>query len=221
MSDKPKEFSSFAEAFANIETLPTLGSRFRGFLPVVVDLETTGFNSHTDGILEIAAVMLAYDDNGNVQRERTIFHAVQPFPGANIEQAALDFTGINPDDPSRNAITELEALSDIFDQVKKAVKQHECTRAIMVAHNAHFDLGFLSAGSLRCELVKKNPFHQFSCFDTVSLAGLVYGQTVLARACQAANIPFDNKAAHHADYDAEKTADLFCTIVNQWRQVAP
>jgi ribonuclease T len=220
MGDKKKEFSSFAEAFANVEPLPTLGTRFRGFLPVVIDVETTGFNSHTDGILEIAAVMLGYDDDGFLRRENTIFHAVQPFPGANIEQAALEFTGINPDDPARNAITEYEALGNIFDIIKKAVKQHECTRAIMVAHNAHFDLGFLTAATLRCELVKKNPFHQFSCFDTVSLAGLAYGQTVLARACQAANIPFDNKAAHHADYDAEKTADLFCDIVNQWRKKA-
>ncbi len=217
MSNKSKEFSSFAEAFANIEPLPTLGTRFRGFLPVVIDLETSGFNSNTDGILEVAAVFLTYDDNGNLQRERTIFHAVQPFPGANIEQSALEFTGINPDDPARNAVTEAEAFGDIFSQIKKAVKQHECTRAIMVAHNAHFDLGFLNAATLRCELTKKNPFHQFSCLDTVSLAGLAYGQTVLARACQAANIPFDNKAAHHADYDAEKTADLFCDIVNQWR----
>lgn len=220
MSNKPKEFTSFAEAFANIEPLPTLGSRFRGFLPVVVDLETSGFNSHTDAILEIAAVMLIYDDNGNLQRERTVFHAVKPFPGANIEQAAIDFTGINPNDPDRQCVSEQEALTDIFDQIKKAVKKHDCTRAIMVAHNAHFDLGFLGAATLRCELVKKNPFHQFSCFDTVSLAGLAYGQTVLARACQAANIPFDNKSAHHADYDAEKTADLFCNIVNKWRKLS-
>jgi ribonuclease T len=217
MSNKSKDFSSFAEAFAHIAPLPTLGSRFRGFLPVVVDVETTGFNAHTDGILEIAAVFLAYDDNGHLQRERTIFHAVQPFAGANIEQSALDFTGINPDDPHRNAISEAEALNDIFSQIKKAVKQHDCTRAIMVAHNAHFDLGFVNAATLRCELVKKNPFHQFSCLDTVSLAGLAYGQTVLAKSCQAANIPFDNKSAHHADYDAEKTADLFCNIINLWR----
>jgi ribonuclease T len=220
MSNNQKDFSSFAEAFANVAPLPTLGARFRGFLPVVIDVETTGFNNATDGILEVAAVFLAYDDNGKLQRERTIFHAVKPFPGANIEQSAIDFTGINPDDPARNAVSETEALNDIFSHIKKAVKQHNCTRAIMVAHNAHFDLGFVNAAALRCELIKKNPFHQFSCLDTVSLAGLAYGQTVLARACQAANIPFDNKAAHHADYDAEKTADLFCEIVNQWRDYA-
>ncbi len=217
MSNKTKEFSSFAEAFANIEPLPSMATRFRGFLPVVIDLETTGFNANTDGLLEIAAVFLGYDDNGNLLRERTIFHAVRPFPGANIEQSALEFTGINPDDPARNAISEAEALADIFSQTRKAVKQHDCTRAIIVAHNAHFDMGFLNAATQRSELVKKNPFHLFSCLDTVSLAGLAYGQTVLARACQAANIPFDNKAAHHADYDAEKTADLFCNIVNLWR----
>lgn len=220
MSNNQKDFSSFAEAFANVAPLPTLGTRFRGFLPVVIDVETTGFNNATDGILEVAAVFLVYDDNGKLQRERTIFHAVKPFPGANIEQSAIDFTGINPDDPARNAVSETEALNDIFLHIKKAVKQHDCTRAIMVAHNAHFDLGFVNAAALRCELIKKNPFHQFSCLDTVSLAGLAYGQTVLARACQAANIPFDNKAAHHADYDAEKTADLFCEIVNQWRDYA-
>ena len=220
MSNNQKDFSSFAEAFANVAPFPTLGTRFRGFLPVVIDVETTGFNNNTDGIVEIAAVFLSYDDNGKLQRERTIFHAVKPFPGANIEQSAIDFTGINPDDPNRNAISEAEALSDIFSHIKKAVKQHDCTRAIMVAHNAHFDLGFVNAATLRCELIKKNPFHQFSCLDTVSLAGLAYGQTVLARACQAANISFDNKAAHHADYDAEKTADLFCEIVNQWRNFA-
>ena len=218
MSNKQKDFSSFAEAFANVTPLPTLGTRFRGFLPVVIDVETTGFNNNTDGILEIAAVFLAYDDNGMLKREHTIFHAVNPFVGANIEQSALDFTGINPDDPGRNAVSEAEALSDIFSHIKKSVKQHDCTRAIMVAHNAHFDLGFINAATLRCELIKKNPFHQFSCLDTVSLAGLAYGQTVLARACQAANIAFDNKAAHHADYDAEKTADLFCNIINLWRE---
>lgn len=219
MSPK-QEFSSFAEAFANVEALPSLSTRFRGFLPVVVDIETTGFNSQTDGLLEIGAVLLNYDDNGNLFPERTLFHAIHPFEGANIEQAAIEFTGINPNDPNRNAVSEQEALSKLFDDIKKAVKQHECSRAIMVGHNTHFDLGFLLAAANRCDLTKKNPFHQFSCMDTVSLAGLVYGQTVLAKACQTAGIPFDNKAAHHADYDAEKTAELFCGIVNQWREVS-
>jgi ribonuclease T len=220
MGNNKKEFSSFAEAFAETEMLPTIGTRFRGFLPVVIDLETSGFNAHTDAILEIAAVFLRYDDNGWLQRDKTLFYSVQPFPGANIEQAALDFTGINPDDPNRNAISEQEALGNVFEQVRKAVKANECTRAIMVAHNAHFDLGFLTAGTLRCELVKKNPFHQFSCFDTVTMGGLAYGQTVLAKTCVAAGLGFDNKSAHHADYDAEKTADLFCEIVNKWRKLA-
>lgn len=216
---KKQEFSSFAEAFATIEPLPTMGNRFRSFLPVVIDVETTGFSSQTNGILEIGAVLLNYNDDGQMYPEQTLFYAVDPHPGAEIEQAALEFTGINPNDPSRNAVSESEALGALFDAIKKAVKRHDCSRAIMVGHNTHFDLGFIMAAAARCELEKKNPFHQFSCMDTVSLAGLAYGQTVLAKACQAAGIAFDNKAAHHADYDAEKTAELFCDIINQWRQL--
>jgi ribonuclease T len=215
------EFSSFAEAFQKTVMLPTLAARFRGFLPVVVDLETGGFNANTDAVLEVAAVFVGYDHDGHLVRERTLFNRVKPFEGANLEQAALDFTGIKPHDPNRDAITEYAAFNDIFTQVKKSVKEHGCTRAIMVAHNAHFDLGFLIAAAARCELVKRNPFHQFSCFDTVSLAGLAYGQTVLAKACMAADIPFDNRQAHSANYDAERTADLFCKIVNSWREKSP
>lgn len=213
-----KEFSSFAEAFAAMEKLPTFATRFRGFLPVVLDLETGGFNAHTDAMLELAAVFLRFDHEGQLVRDHTLCYRIEPFAGANIEQSALDFTGIDLDDPKRGAITENQALSQLFDTVKKQVKLHDCTRAILVAHNAHFDMGFLTAATLRCELVKKNPFHQFSVFDTVSLGGLAYGQTVLAKACVAAGLGFDNRQAHSADYDAEKTADLFCTIVNQWRE---
>lgn len=212
-----KEFSSFADAFAAMEKLPTFATRFRGFLPVVIDLETGGFNANTDAILELAAVFLRFDHDGQLVRDHTVYYKIEPFAGANIEQAALDFTGINLDDPDRAAVTEQQALTTLFDLVKKQVKQHDCTRAILVAHNAHFDMGFLMEAILRCELVKKNPFHQFSVFDTVSLAGLAYGQTVLAKACAAAGLGFDNRQAHTADYDAEKTADLFCKIVNQWR----
>ncbi|MGW8228635.1 MAG: ribonuclease T, partial [Gammaproteobacteria bacterium] len=43
-----------------------------------------------------------------------------------------------------------------------------------------------------------------------------YGQTVLARAVQAAGIQWNQKEAHSAVYDAERTAELFCRIVNTW-----
>ena len=193
-----------------------MAQRFRGFLPVVVDVETGGFDSSRDALLEIAAVTLTMDDAGQLKRDQTLAFHIEPFEGANIEQAALDFTGIDLDSPDRIADPELMAMTDVLRAVRKAVKDNGCTRAVMVAHNAHFDLGFVNAAIERCE-IKRNPFHPFSCFDTATLSGLAFGQTVLAKACQAAAIEFSNSDAHSAAYDAEKTADLFCAIVNRWQ----
>ncbi|ACE86353.1 ribonuclease T [Cellvibrio japonicus] len=193
-----------------------LAQRFRGFLPVIVDVETGGFNAQTDALLEIAAVTIRMDEDGFLHRHETFAFQVEPFEGANIEQAALDFTGIDPDSPDRIAEPELMVMTDLFSAVRRAVKESGCTRAVMVGHNAHFDLGFVNAAVERCN-IKRNPFHPFSVFDTATLAGLAFGQTVLAKACKTAGIEFSNSAAHCAAYDAEKTADLFCLIVNRWQ----
>ena len=195
----------------------TMAGRFRGFLPVIIDVETGGFNASTDALLEVAAVTLKMNDQGLLVPDQVMEFNIDPFEGANLEQAALDFTGIDPEDPSRNAVPELHALNEVFQMVRKAVKEQNCNRAVLVGHNAHFDLGFVNAASARCE-IKRNPFHPFSCFDTATLSGLAFGHTVLARACQIAGIDFDNKMAHSAAYDAERTAELFCTIVNKWQQ---
>lgn len=195
-----------------------LSNRFRGFLPVIIDVETGGFNARTDALLEIAAVTIRIDEDGNLHRHETFAFHVDPFEGANIEQAALDFTGIDLDSPDRMAEPELMVMTDLFQAVRRAVKENGCTRAVIVGHNAHFDLGFVNAAVERCE-IKRNPFHPFSCFDTATLAGLAFGQTVLAKACRVANIEFSNSAAHSAAYDAEKTAELFCYIVNRWREL--
>lgn len=190
--------------------------RFRGFLPVVVDLETGGFVASTDAILEIAASVIRMDDAGNLGVHRTWNFHVKPFEGANIEQSALDFTGIDPWHPFREAVSEEEALDELFRIVRKEIRDQGCNRAVIVAHNAHFDAGFINAAVERCG-IKRNPFHPFSYFDTATLAGLAYGQTVLAKACKAAGIEFSNAEAHSAAYDAERTAELFCEIVNRWK----
>ncbi|WP_416140534.1 ribonuclease T [Halomonas sp. HK25] len=197
-----------------------LALRFRSFLPVVVDVETGGFNAERNAILEIAAVTLTMDAQGNLLPESTYAFHVTPFEGADVEQSALDFTGIKLDDPLRQqvALSEAQALSEIFRPVRKAIKAHGCTRAVLVGHNAAFDHGFLNAAVNRCG-IKRNPFHPFSSFDTASLAGLMYGQTVLARACGAAGIPFDNGEAHSARYDTERTAELFCAMVNRYKDL--
>lgn len=189
--------------------------RFRGYLPVVVDVETAGFNHHTDALLEIAAVLLRINEQGNWERAASYFCHVIPFAGANLEKSALEFTGIDPFHPFRFAVSEHEALHTIFTPVKQALRETQCTRAILVGHNPSFDLNFLTSAIERNN-IKRSPFHPFSTFDTATLAGLAFGQTVLAKAVQAAGLHWDNKQAHSAQYDAEQTAELFCRVVNMW-----
>ena len=192
-----------------------IANRFRSFLPVVVDVETAGFNPKRDALLEIAAVILEFGDNGRLQPLETHACHVEPFPGANLDEKSLEFTGIDPYHPFRFAKPEHEALHQIFQPIRRAVKDSACTRAILVGHNPSFDLSFVNAAANRCN-IKRNPFHPFSSFDTVTLAGLAFGQTVLARAAIAAGMEWDQEQAHSAKYDAERTAELFCAIVNRW-----
>ena len=195
-----------------------IARRFRGFLPVVVDLETGGFNPNTDALLEVATVIIQMDDEGRVSPGKQLFFNVHPFQGANIEQSSLDFTGIDPDNPLRDALPEKDALSETFQEIRTEIRHTGCQRAIMVAHNAAFDLSFINAVATRCN-IKRNPFHPFSTLDTVSLSGLAFGQTVLARACTSAGIDFNSNEAHSANYDCDKTAEVFCHIVNRWRDL--
>lgn len=195
---------------------PRMARRFRGFLPVVVDVETGGFNARTDALLELAGVLIDMDDQGWLYPGERIHHHVHPFVGANVEQAALNFTGIDPNNPLRGAVDEKQALTELFTAVRGNVRHYDCNRAVLVGHNAFFDQGFVKEAVARTH-IKRDPFHPFSCFDTVSLSGLVLGQTVLARACEMAGIPFSQEEAHSALYDATRTAELFCTLVNRWR----
>jgi ribonuclease T len=195
-----------------------ISRRFRGFLPVVVDVETGGFDCQTDGLLEVAATTLTMSDEGILRIDKTFSYNVKPFEGANLDPAALEFTGIDPHHPFREADPEETVFAELLSAIRKQVKTHNCTRAILVGHNAHFDLGFIMAAIERCQ-IKRNPFHPFSVFDTATLSGLAFGQTVLAKTCQAAGIDFNNSEAHSAAYDTKKTAELFCLIVNKWQQL--
>jgi ribonuclease T len=190
--------------------------RFRGFLPVVVDVETGGFIAATDALLEIAAVMLSIDASGRLVRGATVRQHVRPFEGARMDPASLAVNGIDPWHPLRLASTESDALGVIFGEVRRQVREQQCTRAILVGHNASFDLGFVNAAVARAG-IRRNPFHPFSCFDTATLAGVAFGQTVLSRAIQAAGLEWSTQEAHSAAYDAEKTADLFCVVCNQFQ----
>jgi ribonuclease T len=190
-----------------------MAQRFRGFLPVVVDVETGGFNENTDALLQIAAVLLDIDERGQFYCSQTVSCHVNPFAGANLDPKSMEVNGIDVDHPFRLAVDEKIALPMIFKPVREAIKHHGCNKAILVGHNAHFDLKFINSAAQRAG-IKRNPFHPFSTFDTVSLAGLAYGQTVLARSVRSAGMEWDTEEAHSAIYDAEMTAMLFCKIVN-------
>ena len=185
---------------------------------MVVDVETAGFDPRKDALLEVAVVFLQATPDGVWSPLETISKHVQPFPGANLDKAALEFTGIDPEHPFRKeiAVSEKEALNEIFQVARKLIRGYACSRAILVGHNPAFDLSFINAAASRASL-KKNPFHRFSTFDTATLGGLAYGQTVLSRAVKAAGLEWEEEEAHSALYDAERTAELFCNIVNLWR----
>ena len=191
-----------------------LKERFREFLPVVVDIETAGVTPHTDAILEICACPLSINENGKWQVDESLHNHIEPFAGANMCQESIDFLGIDPYHPFRFAKSEYDVLTEIYSAINKKLKQHQCKRAVLVGHNSWFDLLFLKNANKRCKL--KSPFHSFTSFDTATLSALVYGETVLVKACHAAKVYFDPKEAHSALYDARKTAELFCTIINNY-----
>lgn len=201
----------------NIDRNSPIASRFRGYYPVVVDVETAGFDPEKDALLETAVIFLQVDKDGMWSPLEAISKHIQPFPGANLDKAALEFTGIDPEHPFRKeiAVSEKEALREIFQAVKRMMKENGCSRAILVGHNPAFDLSFINAAANRSGLTR-NPFHPFSTFDTATLGGLVHGQTVLSRAVKAAGLEWEEDEAHSALYDAERTAELFCSIVNLW-----
>lgn len=192
--------------------------RFRGFLPIIVDMETGGVDPKTSAVLEICAVLLEFDTNGHLKPADYFFEHVLPFEGSILDAKSLEFNQIDPYQPLRLAVDEKTALTRLFVPIQKAIKTYHCQRAVLVGHNAWFDLLFLNAAIKRCKL--NSPFHAFTCFDTATLGGIMYGQTVLAKAAQAAGISFDPNEAHSAIYDAQKTAELFCTMVNLWKDTS-
>ncbi|QIM66062.1 ribonuclease T [Mannheimia granulomatis] len=195
-----------------------LKNRFRGYLPVVIDVETAGLNAQTDALLELAAITVKMDEEGYLVPDQKCHFHIKPFEGANINPESLKFNGIDIDNPLRGAVAENIAIPEMFKMVRKAMKEQGCQRAVIVAHNAAFDQGFIQAAVKRIN-AKRDPFHPFAMFDTASLAGFMYGQTVLVKACQMAKIAFDGHQAHSALYDTEKTAELFCAMVNRLKDL--
>lgn len=195
-----------------------LATRFRGFLPIVIDVETTGVDPHQNGLLELAAISIQMDEAGFIHPDKTYHFHIQAFEGAQLDPTSMAFNKIDPTHPFRFAITEKEALKSLFAAIRKESQEKGCQRAVIVGHNAWFDQQFINAAIQRTEL-KHNPFHHFTSLDTATLSALMFGQTVLPKALAMANIPYKTEDAHSALYDAQCTVELFCLIVNKWKEM--
>ena len=193
-----------------------LKNRFRKYLPVVVDLETGGFDYENSAVLEIAITLIEEEDNQLLVGETHRYH-IEPYDGLIVEDESLEFTKIKLNHPLRNAVSEEIALKELFKIINVHKNKYECSRAILVGHNAHFDLSFLKAATNRNN-IKKSPFHSFSVLDTVTLGALATNQTVLARICESLNVEYDSKEAHSAAYDSDVTAKVFCKIINDFNK---
>ncbi|MCF6767733.1 ribonuclease T [Thiotrichales bacterium 19S11-10] len=190
-----------------------LNQRFRGFLPVIIDVETGGLDPDKHALLELCIIFIQLDDQFKYRPSETLHFNIKQHPKTEVTEEALNINGIKPGHPFRAEVDELQALQETFKMIRKQLKKHQCSRAILVGHNAFFDLSFIQKAALRNQ-IKRNPFHSFSTIDTVSLSALLYGETVLSKALEKANILFDEDRAHSALYDTEKTAELFCQILN-------
>ncbi|MCF6807411.1 ribonuclease T [Thiotrichales bacterium 19S9-12] len=190
-----------------------LNQRFRGFLPVIIDVETGGLDPDKHALLELCIIFIQLDDQFKYRPSETLHFNIKQHPKTEVTEEALNINGIKPGHPFRAEVDELQALQETFKMIRKQLKKHQCSRAILVGHNAFFDLSFIQKTALRNQ-IKRNPFHSFSTIDTVSLSALLYGETVLSKALEKANISFDEDRAHSALYDTEKTAELFCQILN-------
>ena len=193
-----------------------LKNRFRKYLPVVVDLETGGFDYENSAVLEIAITLIEEEDKQLLVGETHRYH-IEPYDGLIVEDESLEFTKIKLNHPLRNAVSEEIALKELFKIINVHKNKYECSRAILVGHNAHFDLSFLKAATNRNN-IKKSPFHSFSVLDTVTLGALATNQTVLAKICESLNVEYDSKEAHSAAYDSNVTAKVFCKIINDFNK---
>jgi len=193
----------------------TISKRFRQFLPIVIDIETSGVDPMRCAPLELCAFGVEMDTDGVLTHNPDHFHChIAPFEGAHLDKESLEFNKIDPFHPFRDAKEENDALKALFTWTNQLLAASKCQRAVLVGHNAWFDLMFLNEAVKRCEL--KSPYHRFTSFDTATLSAAAFGETVLAKACKKAGIAFNTNDAHSAIYDAEKTAELFCQIINQW-----
>ncbi|MDO4623089.1 MAG: PolC-type DNA polymerase III, partial [Eubacteriales bacterium] len=164
---------------------------------VVFDIETTGLSNLTCKIIEIGAVRV---EGGEIVRKFSTF--------------------VNPEVPIPFHITQLTSITDQMVEEAPTIEtvlpefMEFCEGAVMVAHNADFDMGFIKK---ECE--RQNIDREFTYVDTVAMAQLLLPQLSrfkLDTVARAVNVSLENH--HRAVDDAGCTAEIFVKFVKMCRE---
>ena len=164
---------------------------------VVFDIETTGFNSVNDRIIEIGAVRVVEGE---------------------IKETFSEF--VNPERPIPYKITQLTTITD--DMVKDAGTIEEilpqflkfCAGSVLVAHNAGFDTGFIRENAKRLNLP-----YDHTVVDTLGLARCLMGHLgkfTLDNICKHLNIILETH--HRAVDDATATGKIFVEFISMLKE---
>ena len=167
------------------------GQRLDGTF-VVFDIETTGFSPVANRIIEIGAVKV---DKGQVVDRFSVF--VNPEVPIPFEIEKL--TGIND-----SMVMEAETIETILPQFLDFVGD-----AVLVAHNANFDVSFIKENAKRQQLPV-----DFTYVDTVGIARmLLTGQAKYTLDAVAKTLKISLENHHRAVDDAECTAEIFMKFI--------
>ena len=165
---------------------------------IVFDLETTGFSSVDNKIIEIGATSI---NAGKISSFQTFVN-----PEISIPRKITELTGITNSDVS-DAPTINKAL---FEFLKFC--DFKNNDVILVAHNANFDIPFINQNLYNCFDVMINS----DVICTLEMARNIYDfkSNKLIDVAKNLKIKFDTTEAHRADHDSNITAKVFMTMIN-------
>jgi len=164
---------------------------------VLFDLETSGLSNQYDRIIEFGAVKV---------KQGLILERMQMFVKAPVKLSAfiIDKTNIKQSD-----IDSAKPEGEYLDQWSDFFKD-----AILVAHNANFDVGFINEALKRAG----RPILTNTVIDTLGLSKLLLDDKRTYRLGSIAKhfkINYDDVTAHRADYDAEILKDVFAKLLEE------
>lgn len=168
---------------------------------VSFDLETTGFSVVHDGITEFGAVKI---------RNGEVVDRLQSFinPEKQIGTRVVELTHIRND-----MVADAPTIAEFMPKILEFFGD-----AILVAHNAKFDISFLNESLKRMH----QPPLENPVIDSLALARAVMKPMKsyrLGAICRVYRVNYEDDVAHRADYDAEVLASVFITMLHSIMQM--